>query len=430
MIQIPLVMLCVAAALVAFLALVILVETLAALLAQWRWDMAATRILRGDALNAGSPRSGRAPGTHASVAPAASGSLRDRPGVAVLIPAHNEEDGIGETLAMLKPQLRDGDRMLVVADNCSDGTAEVARDRGAEVVERHDSEKRGKGYALAFGWEALASDPRDVVVVLDADCRAQAGSIDALAGAVGRHGRPQQAVYLMVRGKEETPGGVVSRFAFLVKNWVRPLGLCVMHSPCLAKGSGMAFPKHAVRVDELANGNIVEDMALGLVLGAREQGPMLCPDALVLSDAPSGLQGMRSQRKRWEHGHLHTLLVHALPMLWRGLISARLRLVALSLELAVPPLSLLVALLGLLTLAGGVVAWLVPQQPLAWTALGIAGGGLMMVAAAVGLAWLGFGRYLVPARLLLRVPAYIMWKLPLYVGFVFRRQRAWVRTER
>src|SRR5687767_11958510 len=68
--------------------------------------------------------------------PAADTSLR--PPCAVLIPAHDEGAGIGRPIAALRPQLADGDRLIVVADNCSDGTAAAARDAGAEVIERHD----------------------------------------------------------------------------------------------------------------------------------------------------------------------------------------------------------------------------------------------------------------------------------------------------
>jgi cellulose synthase/poly-beta-1,6-N-acetylglucosamine synthase-like glycosyltransferase len=56
--------------------------------------------------------------------------------VAVLVPAHDEASVIRATLASITPQLAAGDRLLVVADNCSDDTATLARQAGAQVVER------------------------------------------------------------------------------------------------------------------------------------------------------------------------------------------------------------------------------------------------------------------------------------------------------
>ena len=74
-----------------------------------------------------------------------------RPRVAVLVPAHNESSVITATLNSLLPQLREGDRLLVVADNCTDDTAVLVRAAGAEVAERSNEQQRGKGYALDFG---------------------------------------------------------------------------------------------------------------------------------------------------------------------------------------------------------------------------------------------------------------------------------------
>ena len=80
--------------------------------------------------------------------------------VAVLVPAHNEATLIASTLASIRPQLREGDQLLVVADNCTDQTANLARAAGAHVVERQDQQRRGKGYALDFGVQHLRQSPR------------------------------------------------------------------------------------------------------------------------------------------------------------------------------------------------------------------------------------------------------------------------------
>ncbi|HXM34723.1 MAG TPA: glycosyltransferase, partial [Pyrinomonadaceae bacterium] len=78
--------------------------------------------------------------------------------VAVLVPAHNESAGLLPTITDIKRQLFAGDRLLVVADNCTDDTAAIAAARGAEVIERNDPSRRGKGYALDFGVRHLCQD--------------------------------------------------------------------------------------------------------------------------------------------------------------------------------------------------------------------------------------------------------------------------------
>src|SRR4051812_30963422 len=105
-----------------------------------------------------------------SVSPFA-GKTVARPSIAVLVPAHDEHDTISSSITALLGQLHRGDRLLVVADNCSDDTAALARQAGAEVIERHDLVRRGKGFALDFGVEHLARDPREIVVIVDADVK-------------------------------------------------------------------------------------------------------------------------------------------------------------------------------------------------------------------------------------------------------------------
>src|SRR5258708_31535421 len=104
-----------------------------------------------------------------------------RPRVAVLVPAHDESTGLLPTLADIKAQMHAADRLLVVADNCTDDTAAVAAAAGADVIDRNDPDNKGKGYSLALGVRHLGLDPPDVVSIVDADCRLADDTIDRLA---------------------------------------------------------------------------------------------------------------------------------------------------------------------------------------------------------------------------------------------------------
>jgi cellulose synthase/poly-beta-1,6-N-acetylglucosamine synthase-like glycosyltransferase len=107
----------------------------------------------------------------ASSAAAVSFSRRINPRVAVLVPARNESTGILRTLKDIQSQLGPRDRLVVIADNCTDDTAAVAKAAGAEVTERSDLTHVGKGYALDWGLKFLEADPPEIVVMIDADCR-------------------------------------------------------------------------------------------------------------------------------------------------------------------------------------------------------------------------------------------------------------------
>ncbi|HKY93144.1 MAG TPA: glycosyltransferase, partial [Nevskiaceae bacterium] len=107
----------------------------------------------------------------------------------ILVPAHDEVVVLGrllESLARLDWP-RDQFRILVVADNCTDATATLARDAGAVVIERDDKEHWGKGYALLAGFAASREAGfADAVVVVDADSELSLNFLEACAVRIER----------------------------------------------------------------------------------------------------------------------------------------------------------------------------------------------------------------------------------------------------
>ena len=349
-----------------------------------------------------------------------------RPRVAVLVPAHNEAAGIAESLASVQCQLLPGDRLLVVADNCSDDTAAMSLIAGAEVIERHDPQHRGKGYALDFGVRHLEVDPPQVLVMLDADCYLAPGALDALVTRCAQSGRPVQSLNLMQVRSGSGLDLRFAEFAWRVKNQVRPLGACRLGGPCQLMGTGMAFPWSLIRGVPLASGLLVEDMQLGIDLALAGWAPLFVPQALVTSRFPDTAHAARAQRSRWEHGHL-SVLIHGVPrLLAAGLANGDRQLLALGADLMVPPLALLL-LLTLMLGALNLGAWLLLGAivPLVTSLLALA-----MIISAVASAWRLFGAGTVSGGELLLAPLYALRKLPVYASFVLRRQTQWVRAKR
>jgi cellulose synthase/poly-beta-1,6-N-acetylglucosamine synthase-like glycosyltransferase len=347
--------------------------------------------------------------------------------IVVLVPAHNESINIIPTLRAVHAQGPASLHVLVVADNCNDDTAQVAKAEGAEVIERRDPTRRGKGYALDFGIQHLRQQtPPDTVVILDADCIPEPGAIVRMADISTQTQRPVQALYLMKNQSQPPVKSRIAEFAWLVKNHVRARGLHWFGLPCQLTGSGMAFPWHVLQEAHLATGEIVEDMKLGITLAARGYAPVFCEQAVVSSTFPTHEEGVRSQRKRWEHGHLAMIRNEGLPSLGRALQKRNLDLFFMALDLCIPPLALLLILnMAWLLLSAIYWAWL--GSP--W-ALTISVVGMLITAASVTLAWYKFGRSVVSGRDLLRVPVYMLSKLSVYAGFLFRRQTTWVRSKR
>ncbi|MHC8354592.1 glycosyltransferase family 2 protein [Pseudomonas sp. LB3P81] len=349
-----------------------------------------------------------------------------RPRVAVLVPAHNESSLIVSTLDSIRSQLLEGDRLLVVADNCSDDTASLARAAGAEVVERSNDHQRGKGYALDFGVRQLASDAPDVMIVVDADSRVGEGSIERLAMCCIHSGRPAQALYLM-----HAPAGSglkvqLAEFAWCVKNRVRSQGWARLGLPCSLMGSGMAFVWKDLALIDLATGHIVEDLKMGLDFCRNGKPPLFCPEALVSSYFPRSDEGLSTQRTRWEHGHLGIILGDAPKLMVEAITRGNGSLLAMTLDLWVPPLALLTLVLG----AAFALSWLVFLLGAAWAPALIASVGMVLLGGAILLAWSRFGRGIIPFSTLLYAPFYALKKIPLYIGFVLKRQVEWVRSKR
>jgi cellulose synthase/poly-beta-1,6-N-acetylglucosamine synthase-like glycosyltransferase len=345
---------------------------------------------------------------------------------AVLLPAHNEAIGLAATLATISPQLQPDDRLVVVADNCTDETAAIARRAGAEVIERQDSEHRGKGYALDFGLRYLAQQPPAVVILVDADCRVAPGSLGQLTAQVMRTQCPAQAINMLAPPAQATPRDAISALAFTLKNFVRPLGLYGLGQPCLIS-MGVAIPWPQFQQLTLASGNLVEDMQMGIDLALNGSPAQFCPRALVTGLLPQSDTAALSQRTRWEQGHLQTLKQQVPRLLAAAWRQHRIDLLSLALELSVPPLTVLVLLL-LASLGLSALAWslgLATWWPFALLAVA----GVILLVTVLG-AWYQFCRALIPAQFLLGIPLYIVWKLPLYFKFLIKPQTQWIRTER
>ncbi|CAN2533311.1 hypothetical+protein [Methylocapsa aurea] len=351
---------------------------------------------------------------------------RDAP-LCVLIPAHDESRLIAATVEAIEMQLIAGDRLLVVADNCSDDTAERARRAGAEVIERRDQQRIGKGYALDRGIAFLAdAEPPTVVVFVDADCTLAPGSIAALAAACAAQGRPVQATNLMEASASAGRTARIAQFAWKVKNFVRPLGAERLGMPCQLTGTGMAIPLSLLASVELSTGHIAEDAKLGVELAVQGYAPRFCPSARVTSRFPVTAHGVAEQRTRWEHGHLTMIQQHVPYLLRNAWTQRRPRLLAMALDLSIPPLGLF--LLTTTALAGAGLSTTVYDGSLRLVFAAIAP--LALFTIAIALAWLRHGRSIVSGRDLLFAPAYALTKLPTLWRFVTKRQIVWVRAER
>jgi cellulose synthase/poly-beta-1,6-N-acetylglucosamine synthase-like glycosyltransferase len=354
-------------------------------------------------------------------------NAKSRGRLVVIVPAHNESAGIVPIIGDVKPQLRFCDRLIVVADNCTDDTAAVASSAGAEVILRNDLTQIGKGYALAWAINHISIDPPDFVIFIDADCRIQPDGIEGLQAICSELQRPVQACFLMKTAENSPIDHSFAEFTFLLRNWVRPLGLRNMNCPVQLMGTGMILPWDVIRSAPLASGHLVEDLKLGLDLAAIGKAPHFFPSVKVTSDFPETAKGTDSQRQRWVQGHLGMILKAVPRLLIQAIRHRNLDLLTLSLDLMVPPLSML----GLIIIGTFVLTFLALVFGFSLTAFAIVSLNLLMFTLAVLLAWLKFGRDILPVRALVSLGPQVFKKLRVFGQILLGRTAAvWIRTDR
>jgi 1,2-diacylglycerol 3-beta-glucosyltransferase len=359
------------------------------------------------------------------------GPTGPRPRLAVLVPAHDEE----RLVARCVRSLRDQDypaalsRLLVVADNCTDATAEVAAGAGAEVWPRVDPTARGKGQALRWAMDRLLAgpEPPDAIVVVDADSVAEPGLLSGLARAAQAGYDAVQAEYLVLEETGSTRERLLAT-AFLLFHRVRFGGRAALGLPAALVGNGMLFTRHLLETRPWSAFTGVEDLEQTIRLRLDGVAVHFAADARVRGPMAAGAGADRHQRLRWEGGRFHVVR-HYVPALAAAALRRRdARLLDAALDLAVPPLGLLAmactagTAVTLALAISGLVIW---PAALAWSAALVA----LAAYVVVGLVAAGAeGRHYAA---LLGAPIFLLRKIATYArlgrGF---DPSLWERTQR
>jgi cellulose synthase/poly-beta-1,6-N-acetylglucosamine synthase-like glycosyltransferase len=350
-----------------------------------------------------------------------------RPSIAVLIPAHDEEQTIEATLIRIKEELSPADRLLVVADTCVDRTTTLATRAGADVVIRNDPNLRGKGFALAAGLRHLAATPPDVVVFIDADCRVGSGGVGLLARACAASNAPVQCLNLMIADPDSRASPPrLAEFAWRIKNDLRPNGYARLGLPCQLLGTGMALPWRLIDPEMFATGHLTEDLLVGLSLAMKGFSPRFFREASVTSYFPESQRSQDRQKQRWMHGHFALIYSHTPRLIHQALRRRDFGLLALAADLAVPPLGVLaVANMALLLMSLAWMAAVGARAPLVFATLTSA-----LFASSLVAAWCVCGRDLIGLEEVKLLPRHIITVLGSALNAARGHKVPWFRTDR
>jgi len=349
-------------------------------------------------------------------------SVRPCRRMAVVVPAHDEREGIARCVRSLRACDPPGCvvELVVVADNCSDDTAAVAEKAGARVLVRKDPANRGKGFALQYAFDHLFAEHADLdaVIVVDADTDVEPTFLAAFARRFAEGADALQCRYL-VRDPGDSQRKRLMNVAFMAFNVVRPKGRDRLGLSCGILGNGFGLSRECLEAVPYAARSVVEDLEHHLDLVRAGYRVEFVDETCVRGDMPEAGKGVETQRARWEGGRMRMMREKA-PGLIAEIAKGRLALAEPLLELMLLPLATHVGLLGV-TLA-------VPYPPTQIAAaLGLgAVGAHVLTALALG------GADREDLKALAGAPLYIAWKaklLPKILGAA-KTEQEWVRTER
>lgn len=345
---------------------------------------------------------------------------------ALLVPAHDEAAVIGGVLESIAAVDYPAElySVIVIADNCVDKTAALARAAGATVYERFDDTQRAKGYALRWMIEQLLDSgaPIDAFVVVDADSRLTPNFLRRMDATLAAGADVAQAQYRVLNSADGWTAGLRA-VAFALFNHLRPLGRAYFGWSAGLKGNGMCFRREVFTRLGWESYSLAEDAEYHLRLIEAGIHVVYVPDAIVFAEMPTTLRQARSQQDRWEQGRLELARGHFGALL-RGFARDRdfARLDA-AMEVLLPPLSLVAGLNVLCVVLAVLLGWSVTLVLAVVLIMAL----VLHVVVGASLAQLSWRIYLS----LLAAPFYILWKCWVYVlALVSRGNKLWVRTQR
>jgi cellulose synthase/poly-beta-1,6-N-acetylglucosamine synthase-like glycosyltransferase len=336
----------------------------------------------------------------------------------VLVPAHNEEALVGRCVRSIMNSSGSNSEVLVIAHNCSDATAAVAKDAGATVLELNDSAQQGKGCALNAGFSVALNGPAQAVLVVDADSIVDIGLLDAvrrrfLAGAQALQCRYE------VNNSAGSRRTKLMTLAFQAFNVIRPRGRYRLGLSAGILGNGFALCRGVLSQIPYGAYSVVEDLEYHLTLVRAGIRVEFVDEATVRGEMPLSDSGARTQRARWEGGRMR-IMRRLAPQLMGDVLHGRLRMIEPLLDLLSAPI------------ATGVLLLLIAAcLPVAWLRLYVLGAFLVLMFHITAAASCGSG-FWGSMRVLASAPVYILWKVWTFpeIWRTSRSESAWVRTKR
>lgn len=347
---------------------------------------------------------------------------------AIIVPAYNEEKVIERTMNSLGEIDYPSElyEIVVIADNCEDSTARIARGCGATVLERTDEENRGKGFALDWAFGELAQNPFEAAVIVDADTIVAPDFLSRCDLRVRNGQKAIQGCYDVI-DPEGSPMSSLSYLGFMLNRNLRYTGRTKLGGSSNLLGNGMCFTREITDRYGWPARSVVEDLEFEIILNLDGIRVIFAPEARIYAEIPNTFEQSTVQRSRWDLGKFQIRNKYVPRLLKKAVTRLSLNCLDRALELFIPPYSILWGF-SLLLFAGS-LAWSLIEEFDELFTVWSAGLGASIVYVFLGLvvAKANWRIY----RNLLYAPFFILWRINIILkGSVSKATEKWIKTER
>ena len=361
---------------------------------------------------------------------------------AIVIPAHNESQVVGEGIDSIKhmnypEELYD---IYVIADNCTDSTSEVARSRGAKVMERTDPKFGGKGYALKWFFTILLQMDEDYrsVVILDADNIVHP---DFLAKINNKMNQGYKIVQGYLDSKNPFDSAITgyNSIEFWVSNRMLKLSRDNLGLSAQLGGTGFSVDTDILREYGWDATCLTEDLEFTckLVLNGHKVGWE--HEAIIYDEKPLTLKASWIQRKRWMQGFADVFTQYFFPLMKKGITKGSFIMIDCAIYSIQPILLILTGISALYGIVHGLyyLSDTLAQMPILHLGQPMSPSDLGSVVVQIAQVLLSPVMMLIDKKLSLKsmlayitCPVYLVTWMPLAVmGILHKNKKEWAHTE-
>jgi cellulose synthase/poly-beta-1,6-N-acetylglucosamine synthase-like glycosyltransferase len=350
----------------------------------------------------------------------------------IVIPAHNEAMVIGKTLESIKRlnYPKEFYETFVVADNCNDETAQVARHHGVNCIERKDAERKGKGFALQWAFERLKEgkciDTYDAFIIIDADTIVDSNFLASMDYRIAKGELAIQGYYDVIN-PDVSPMASLSYLGFVLSRNLRYKGRSRIGWASNLLGNGMCFAKEVINRYGWNATSIVEDVEYAVTLLLNGVRVSFAPEAKIFAEIPTTFKDSKIQRSRWDIGKFQMRNKYLVQLIKSAIRKRDISYLDTAIELMIPPFSLFLVFsfvsfgLYLAILFNGFnilsIIWFATVSAL-------------VVYVLVGLI-MAKSSWKIYKNLIIYIPFFLFWRVETLIwGYISQVGKHWIKTER